>query len=579
MKLKEFQIDNYRSIENSKLQILGASAVLIGPNNEGKSNVLHTLNTCLTVLSSGESVKAGSAETGIRLRVARGIYDWSIDFPMRKQSTSPNGISTFRLQFQLSEKERAEFETSTGSKLNGLLPIELQFKAGPYVSFKVLKQGKGGGALSKKASQICEFVSKTLDFAYIPAVRTAETSIAVVNDLLRRELRLLERNPEYLELREKIQKLQEPVVADIEKKLRDNLQSIVGASMKNVSIEMSERYTYLGMGTKCQIIVDDGTPTLLERKGDGIQSLVAISLMIGALQDPDSGKDLILLIEEPESHLHPNAIHQFRDVLESLRKDNQVIVTTHCPLLVNRVQVDANVIVSGSQTRSAASISEIRSLLGVRASDNLQHAALVLVVEGPEDEIALAAIIKHRSEVLAKALSRGSLAFHAIGGASKLPYALTLLQTFLCNYYCFLDDDDEGRKGYAEAEKSLLVNLGNTTFTKCLGLPEAEFEDLLAESVYADYFRKKYSVNVEHAPFNQKTKWSARIRYGLTKSGKSSRSGAVWPEKDEYDDKREIANLVTQNPGSAINPAREGIIDSLIASLEEKPGLISGGLQ
>jgi hypothetical protein len=575
MKLKEFEIQTYRSIKKAKLEVQGASAVLIWPNNEGKSNVLHGLNACLTALSTAGTQRTPLGQETIRLRLQRGVYDWSTDFPIKRQSSSPSGSSIFRLRFQLSDHERTTFEHVIGSKLNGLLPIELQFGSSPYCSFKVLKQGKGGKALSKKVSQICAFISKNLDFAYIPAVRSAETSLAVVNDLVRRELRILESNEEYQKLQERITELQKPVINDLESKLGSNLKAILGASLKSVRIEMSERYRYLGMGSNCQIVVDDGTPTVLERKGDGVQSLVAISLMIGVLQDPDSSKDIILLIEEPESHLHPSAIHQFRETLESLRQENQVIVTTHCPLLVNRVQVGSNVIVSGSETRSAASLSEIRDLLGVRASDNLQHAALVLVVEGPEDVVALSGLFKHKSKPLADALRKGSMVIHPIGGASKLPYALTLLQTFLCNYYCFLDDDTEGRKGFAEAEKLLLVNPSNTTFTKCLGLGEAEFEDLLSESVYAPFFQTKYAVDVRHAPFSEKRKWSARIRWGLTKSGKSNASGEVWPEKDEYDDKREIAQIVASDPSRALNPARESVVDGLIGALEGKLKSIS----
>lgn len=201
-----------------------------------------------------------------------------------------------------------------------------------------------------------------------------------------------------------------------------------------------------GLVRRAQITIDDGTPTLLERKGDGVQSLVAISLMTGTLQETGADKDIILLLEEPESHLHPHAIHQLREVLDSLREDNQLIVTTHCPLLVNRANVPANLIVSKNKASPAKSLSELREVLGVRTSDNLQHAALVVVVEGAEDEVALRALLAHYSASLGAALAKGSLTFHALGGASKLPYALSLLQSSLCNYYTFIDDDDEGRR-------------------------------------------------------------------------------------------------------------------------------------
>lgn len=564
MKLGYFSIQDYRSITKAELQNLQTASILLGPNNEGKSNVLQGLNACLTMLRDGRTLPS---KDGLRMRYTRDSYDWVSDFPVRKQEKNPSSPSVFELHFQLSDIEKGRFENAIKSKLNGVLPIELRFTPS-FATFKVLKQGRGGATLSKKADAICRFIGETLDFAYIPAVRTARSSIEIVNDLVEREIRKLTNNAEYAELLQKIEILQKPVLDGIAERLKGNLKEFLGSAVKDVTLNTPSRYR--GLSRSCQIVIDDGTPTLLERKGDGVQSLVAISLITGALQETGQDKDIIILLEEPESHLHPKAIHQLREVLNTLGQDNQLIVTTHSPVLANRVDVSSNLIVSKSRVTPAESLAQLREVLGVRTSDNLQHAALVIVVEGSEDEVALRALLTHRSIKLGKALSKGAIAFHALGGASKLPYGLSLLQTSLCNYYVVIDDDDEGRKGYAEAEKSLLASPANTTFTKCQGLPECEFEDLFSESVYADYFKSKYSVDVTRRPFDKKQKWSKRIRQGLNASGKSSSTGEAWPERDEYEDKSAIAEVVSKHPESAVHPAREDVLNSLVSVLEEK---------
>lgn len=106
-------------------------------------------------------------------------------------------------------------------------------------------------------------------------------------------------------------------------------------------------------------------------------------------------------------------------------------------------------------------------------------------------------------------------------------------------------------------------------------MPEAEFEDLLSEQVYAEYFQTKYSVDVTRRPFDKKSKWSKRIRHGLTAAGKSSGTGDAWPESDEYKDKRAIAELVVAHPESALNPARESVLVSLVTILEAKLGALA----
>ena len=138
-----------------------------------------------------------------------------------------------------------------------------------------------------------------------------------------------------------------------------------------MQISEGDRSQALRIGT--QIIVNDGTPTLLERKGDGVQSLAALALMRHLSESGSLSQHLILAIEER--------------VITEIAKRNQVIITTHNPLLVNRSNIGSNILVQKSRAKAARHISEIRDALGVRASDNLRHAELILLVEG-EEEIA-----------------------------------------------------------------------------------------------------------------------------------------------------------------------------------------------
>lgn len=560
MRLTHFSITDYRSITKAEFNDLPNVTTLIGANNEGKSNVLESLKLCLDLLRSDRIVGVGDK---VRIRQSYDAeYDWESDFPVKKQQRSPDAASVFDLHFELTSEEAEKFKRTVRSKLNGILPIQLRFDTGAYVEFRITKQGPGGKSLSKKANTICKFVSENLDFAHVPAIRTAETSQDLVKDLLARELRTLERKPEYAKLQDQLETLQQPILQSIAAKVKANLSEILGATLKDVSIKLPRRNQLRAVARAADITIDDGAATSLERKGDGVKSLVAIGLLTRALQESESVKDVILLIEEPESHLHPKAIHQLKEVLDGLKQDRQIILTTHCPILVNRSNVPSNIIVSRNKARPAKNLDELREVLGVRASDNLRHAALILVVEGTEDEKCLRALFDFHSPKLRSALADGRLAFEAIGGASKLSYSLTLLQTVMCNYYVLLDDDQEGRKAATEAKTASLITDANVSVTTCRGKPESEFEDLLNENVYADYFKKTYSVDVRHAPFNAASKWSDRISEGLKRSGKP------WTERTEMRDKAAIADLVVQNPESAIHPERMTMIRSLMDAVE-----------
>jgi hypothetical protein len=311
-----------------------------------------------------------------------------------------------------------------------------------------------------------------------------------------------------------------------------------------------------------QIVIDDGAATNLERKGDGVKSLVAIGLLTKALQESESAKNIILLIEEPESHLHPRAIHQLKDVLDTLQQDRQIILTTHCPLLVNRANVPSNIIVSKNVATPAKSLDTIRDILGVRASDNLRHAALVLVVEGTDDAISYRALLSHFSAELRSAFGSGALAFECLNGASKLRYTLSHLTSILCSYYAILDDDGEGRTALGEATAENLISNANVTLTKCRGLPESEFEDLLRPNIYARHFLTKYGVDLSMPHFGEKKKWSVRIAQGMTRSGKN------WSNSEVAQDKLQIARMVEADPSDSILPERLPVIQTLVSSLE-----------
>lgn len=50
-----------------------------------------------------------------------------------------------------------------------------------------------------------------------------------------------------------------------------------------------------------------------------------------------SGKQLILLIDEPELHLHPSLQEAFSKLLLEFSKDSQIFITTHSPLLIKQI--------------------------------------------------------------------------------------------------------------------------------------------------------------------------------------------------------------------------------------------------
>lgn len=222
MKLFSFSVNNYRSITKAYRLPIRQSTVLIGPNNEGKSNILKALVTALEVLSDLRLYKIRRGRIQAQRRDLGG-YSWNRDFPISLQSKHPNGESVFNLEFELTEAEVEEFFDEVKSSLNGALPIQLSLgKADP--SFKVVKKGPGGPALSKKDDQIAQFVSKRINITYIPSVRTYDQAEAIVSGLIDQELKVIEQQEAYQDALAEVAKIQASVLDQISKSITETLR-------------------------------------------------------------------------------------------------------------------------------------------------------------------------------------------------------------------------------------------------------------------------------------------------------------------------------------------------------------------
>jgi putative ATP-dependent endonuclease of the OLD family len=561
MKLVSFSVTNYRSITTAYKLPIGQSTVLIGPNNEGKSNILRALVTALGVLSNLSRIRIMKG----RFRsdyLMSGAYDWKKDYPVTLQEKNPSGESIFNIEFEFTDKEIDEFVTEIKSRLNGTLSIQLTIgQKNP--GFRVLKKGPGAATLTGKAEAIAQFVAKRIDINHIPAVRTASSAHRVVNEIVEKELSAVEGSDTFQAALAEVAKAQAPVLDQISRSIEETLREFL-PNVKKVQVTISQEDRYRALRRSCEIVVDDGTPTLLAHKGDGVQSLAALSLLRHSSEAGASGRNLILAIEEPESHLHPSAIHQLKTVLAEIASKNQVIMTTHCPLFVNRASIRSNILVHKNKAAPAKNVKQIRDIQGVRASDNLQHAELVLLVEGEEDRRAIEALLKHYSPELASAITQGTLGFDSLMGGSNLSYKLSQVREAMCSAHCLLDNDRCGIEAARQAELNGLLTSADSTFTICEGMKESEIEDLYDETLYAPMLQYKHGASTASPKFKGGGKWSDRLRETFRHQGKQ------WDDQVEAKVKTDVAELVQANPAAALNPHKRSAFNALVGALTSK---------
>ncbi len=564
MRLKSFSVKDYRSIVSTERIALGDLTVLVGPNNEGKSNILQALVTGMRYLSDK---RLGPTGVGRRRPEARfeGRYIWDRDFPVSKQGKTRSQRSIFEYVFAMTDAETAELSTTVGHKINNDLPVTLTFGPLEQPSFSVPKQ-RVGPEMSAQRASIAKFLGGHIHVQYIPAVRAAEHATEVVADMVRLELLSLTANEKYQRALRQLDDLQQPVIAKMEANLVATLREVL-PEVRAVELTVED---YSRVRPRVTLSVDDGDWTDVALKGDGIQSLAALSLLRHYAAVSMGDQDLVLAVEEPEAHLHPEAIHALRDVLQAVAKTQQVLLTTHSPLLVNRLEISSNVLVYRNRARPAQSVAELRDALGVRTADNLKSADVVLVVEGTKDETILGAILADRSSAIRSARDAGAFVIQPVMGAGNLSYVLPGIMQSLCQVHAFMDDDKSGREAAAKAEEYGLLGASALTYASMPGRTETEIEDLLSVAVYSEAIHSAFNVDCNRPLGKAKAaSWESRMRLQFESQGQE------WSSDVEEDVKHLVALAVNLAPGSAVRSECEGVIEALVRAIEAKLGLPS----
>ena len=559
MRLVNFSVTNFRSITAAHKIAIFDTTVLIGKNNEGKSNILKALFIAMNVLQ--EHAKPGNLlpyRARTRYRNDESFYLWERDFPINFQDRKVGNQSIFRLEFELNEEEVIEFKDTLKSNLNGTLPLEIKFGKDSKASIKVSKSGKGAATLNLKSGKIAGFIAQKISFNYIPAVRTDKEALLVIDSMLSQELRILEKDQNYQDALRVIKELQQPILDKLAERIKEPLSEFL-PNITEVKIEIPDQERRTALRKEFNVIIDDGTPTNIEFKGDGVKSLAALALLKNRYFE---GSASIVAIEEPESHLHPAAIHQLTEIIASLTNTSQVIITTHNPLFVDRKSLKSNVIIDNGKASSAKSIKAIRELLGVKASDNLINANYALVVEGEDDALALRNLLPLLSEKLGKSMKNNLLVIEPIGGAGNLSYKLSLLNNTLCVYHVLLDNDDAGRQANERADKEGLITVKNCTMLNCLGMCDSEFEDCIEPSVYKQRIYDEFGVELDSPKFKSNLKWSERVKSVFMLQGKP------WNDRIKNDIKRAVSECVAEKPEASLNVHKKNSIDALVSALE-----------
>lgn len=197
----------------------------------------------------------------------------------------------------------------------------------------------------------------------------------------------------------------------------------------------------------------ESVPMPLRSMGDGWQSVIRLAALEALTDYPDLVRErVVLLLEEPETHLHPHLRRKIRTVLTQLAEMGWTIVyTTHSSELIS---FDANQTITrmvrnaGKVRHQSVSTDEIEpdAKLQSKLDDNGAHDFLfgnaAIFCEGPVDSFA----IKAGLDESGVDLDSRSISVTKCGSVTSIP-AFAKIAAALGIRFCAVSDEDKQEDG------------------------------------------------------------------------------------------------------------------------------------
>jgi len=448
MYLDTIRLTNFRNLAGT-FELSQPVAVLVGPNNAGKSNLIDALRLTLEPQANYRD----------RLPLERDDF---------RHDGDGNPVA-----------DELEIELAFGGlshRQQGRLLTMLDADSGPdraLLRVRALLPEHGrprpvfyGGR--SRVSEVEDWARQAVTFTYLPALRDAQNDLRPgrgTNRLVQLLSAFAPTAADQAEIVDLARRANEEmgkatVVRNARDRVQERLEEIVGAGFaQQVDLMFAEPQFQRVVGV-LRALVGDGEPLEMSQNGLGYNNLLYIATLLAGLAQEPEGELHVVLVEEPEAHLHPQLQDLLMRFLErEARASNgrvQVIFTTHSPNLTSAARVARITSMIRRRTGTAMEVTgratarfgltrdehdHLERFLDVTKS-SLFFSRAVLLVEGLAEQLLMPLL----AEAIDESLVESHVSVVNIGGLAFKPFVHLFGEERLPRRCAIVSDSDPPRR-------------------------------------------------------------------------------------------------------------------------------------